>query len=287
LGILMVISAECDLAFTPDEKDRSFDPQRSVLLIPGTLSSEGIPSSESFETEFFAYRNETYRITWYPKKVLSISHGEIRDWLRKKGYRRGARLRLPFALEVQQAFAADMSRMGVPVGPPVYRPAGVQIACKNKDGGIELLETLTRAAFIFRAREEQFVLSRDCIGQFGDIIDRAVGVLGEARQVHLGKGGNAQRYDRQMSELLALKNSFTDLIDLAGPFELPNTGGNPLGHLPVTAHKNHPMEGRYTSQTSLMLNIVDTTAPLGMAQAKGTAADEISSSIDPARRQDR
>lgn len=211
------------------------------------------------------------RITWHPQNVISVPHGQIREWLEKRGYGRETRLRLPFALEVQRAFAADISRIGMPVGPPIYRPATVQIGCKDKDGKIALLETLPRAAFIFRAREDQVVLSRGCLVQIADIVDKALVVLTDAKQAQVAKGGSAQGHDARMSQLEALKNSFAELMEFAGPFALPSTSGNALKGLPVTVYKNHSMEGRYNSATALMLNIVDVDANSVAAAATGTA----------------
>lgn len=267
--ILMLITPECDLAFTPDERDRPFDPEKSILLIPGSLSAQNASVTAQMKTDFFSYKNETKRIVWQPKNLVSVPHGEIRDWLRSSGYQRESRLRLPFALEVQQSFAADLTRIGMPVGPPIYKPAKLEIACEGKDKKIEVLSTLTDAAFIFRAREDEFVLSRTCIVELGDIIDKAINVLEEAKKSHVLKGGNPQGYDLRTAEIRELRTNFASLVELSGPFTLPK-GSLPLKNLPVEIYRNHSGEGNYASKKALMFNIVDPA----VAAANGSAAEQ-------------
>lgn len=253
--ILMVISAECDLAFTPDEEDRPYHPERSILLIPGTLRT--MDQSVALKTEFFAHKNETKTIIWQPKRVVSIPHGEMRAWLREKGYQRQARLRLPFALEIQQAFAADMTRIGMPVGPAVIESAAVQVGCEDKEKQILVLSKSEHAAFIFHGRDDQFVLSRGFIVELGETIDKAIAVLKETKQAHVDAGGKPQKYDSRISEIEALKTNFADLLEFCGPFKVPNNSGMQLKNLPVAVFRNRSMEGKYNSEKALMLNIVD------------------------------
>ncbi len=275
--ILMVITPECDLAFTPDEKDRPFDPGKSILLIPGSLSAQNEPVSARMKTDFFSYKNETKRIVWEPKNLVSIPHGKIRDWLGRGGYRREARLRLPFALEVQQSFAADLTRVGMPVGPPIYKPARVEIACEGKDKKIEVLSTLDDAAFIFHAREDEFVLSRTCIVELGDIIDKAVEVLREAKESHVQRGGQPQGHDSRIAQIQELRTNFAGLLELAGPFKLPK-GSLAVKDLPVEIYRNHSGEGNYTSKKALMFNIVDpsvaTTTELAEEHPAGAVSED-------------
>jgi hypothetical protein len=43
------------------------------------------------------------------------------------GFKRRARLRLPFALDIQRAVAANLTRIGMPVGPPIYHPVRLEV----------------------------------------------------------------------------------------------------------------------------------------------------------------
>jgi hypothetical protein len=268
--VRMVISAECDLAFTPDENDRPYDPERAILLIPGALATGN--QSAALKTEFFAYKNETKCIIWHPKRVISIAHGNMQAWMRENDLKREARLRLPFALEIQQAFAADMTRIGMPVGPPVIESATVQVGCEDKDKQIRVLAKWERAAFMFHGREDLFVLSRGFIVELGAAIDKAVEVLQEAKQVHVGKGGNPHKYEVRISQIETLKGSFGDLLEFCGPFKLPNSGGTQLKNLPVEVFRNRSMEGKYNSEKPLMLNIVDRTPAIAPEAEVGIAA---------------
>jgi hypothetical protein len=268
--IYMVISAECDLAFTPDESDRPYDPGKTILLIPGTLTTQD--ESGALKTEFFAHKNETKGIRWHPKRAISIAHGEMRAWLTKSHYKREARLRLPFALEIQQAFAADLTRIGMPVGPPVIESAAVQLACEDKDKQIHVVWSWKRAAFIFHGRDEQFVLSRRFIVELGDAIDKAVEVLNEAKRAHVAKGGNPQKHDGRIAQIEALKANFADRVEFCGPFKAPSSGGMQLKNLPVEVFRNRSMEGKYNAVKPLMLNIVAGAVAITPEVEAGVAA---------------
>lgn len=129
--VLMVINAECDLAFGPNRK---CDINGVVLFVPGELQppEKWGESSGQTRTEFFEYEGKRYRILWDVKKAFSYRHREINSQLTVKGYKRRARLRLPFALEVQRAFAANLTRIGMPVAPPIYHPVRIEVLAKGE-----------------------------------------------------------------------------------------------------------------------------------------------------------
>lgn len=75
-------------------------------------------------TELFTWKGEKCRILWDVKKVVSIQYRHIGTWLAQgtgKCLDRVARLRLPYALELQRAFTADLMRVGMPVAPPIFQ----------------------------------------------------------------------------------------------------------------------------------------------------------------------
>jgi hypothetical protein len=184
--VLMVINAPCDLAYAPGHQKRSFPRDRPVLLIRGTLQRhEDIDTSGRVRTELFKHEGRPFRILWDHQHVTSKEYGVVAEWLSSEGYARKARLALPYALEVQQAFAMHMMRPGMPIRPPSYRHADVEVYCEGEDGACEQLgESIRAGARIMRRRkvdkdedEDLFVLTIDCIGMIVSRLDTVVSRL--------------------------------------------------------------------------------------------------------------
>ena len=121
--LYLVINAQCDLAFRRVPEGNTADASQSILLLPGFLNRLGGQTGRQLraKTELYQQDGENYWIRWDTKQVRAIDYGKFSEWICETGFQREARLRLPFALELQRAFAADLTRMGSPVMPPIYR----------------------------------------------------------------------------------------------------------------------------------------------------------------------
>ena len=132
--VLMVCNPACDLEFAPDDK-RLPNSQDSIMFIPGALEKLGEPSGKpTLRTELFKYGEESYRILWQPKQLRAIPYEKVEKWLSKREFARVARLRMPFSLEIQHDFANQLTRVGVPVPPPFYRPLQVALFRRGSEG---------------------------------------------------------------------------------------------------------------------------------------------------------
>jgi hypothetical protein len=135
--LLMVINPECDLAYSPGSDGRPFSKTKSIVLVPGTLEELSKACSEEDEgkvrTELFVHEDAEFRIIWDTKRVLAKPYGDIKAWVEEQNYRRLYRLRLMYALQVQQKFTADFGRIGPPVAPPIFTPVRVEIMSFDKD----------------------------------------------------------------------------------------------------------------------------------------------------------
>lgn len=135
--VLMVVTAECDLAFRPLDKPQS-DLAQPVYLAPGFLKevSDHSPRGSGVCTELVVLKDQdksrSYRIEWDYKHVESARLGEVWNTLKKSNYKRTWRLRLPYALSVQQAFVNHVSRLGLPVPPPMFQEANVQFYVRDE-----------------------------------------------------------------------------------------------------------------------------------------------------------
>lgn len=127
-NLLLLINAQCDLEIRPQSSRRLSDDRRSILLLPGKLKPlDPAGDQDKLKTALYQHDGGDYSIEWDTKKVLAIPHDRFTDWQEQEGYERVARLRLPFALEIQRAFAADLTRVGTPVTPPMYQSTTVRL----------------------------------------------------------------------------------------------------------------------------------------------------------------
>jgi hypothetical protein len=168
--LYMIINNECDLTFTPYGKRKIKDDQ-AVLLIEGTLQSVIHYAKQVPRTELFIYEDQPFKIVWELKKVVAVPYSSFRRWCDEQNLKRKARLRLPFALEVQRSFAADLTRIGLPVAPALYRPATFEVLQSN---GANLekvnLDGLESAGIVSTRDRSKFKLTLPLVTKIRDIM---------------------------------------------------------------------------------------------------------------------
>ncbi|TSJ36588.1 hypothetical protein FO440_22435 [Mucilaginibacter corticis] len=131
-NVHMIINPQCDL-----ERPSKMDKEMSIFVIPGTLDEiENQISNDKLKTEFFIFEEKQYRIYWNIERVKTIEYKDFIDWVKKDQLNREHRLRLPFALEVQRRFTSNLSRVGLPVSPPLYGSLSIRVGYKSWDGKI-------------------------------------------------------------------------------------------------------------------------------------------------------
>lgn len=279
--VRMILNAECDLAFTIDG-ERSFEPQRSILIIYGRLQplNQTITGADKVRTELFEYEGQAYRIAWNVKTVHSCPFGELRRFMTIDGYRRIAQLRQPFALEVQRAFASDLTRIGMPPPPPIYQEISAQLLCageaylsenNNSSGKDErsirslfsandqaflLLTKLNRKPALHVVPTLKFGMAlKDKVQQIADELEEEFKIIPNTDQSSRTKLGNTIA---QLKDFLARFDSW--FIGLE-PFSLPTIEGKSkdvsLKDAPIAMFRNITCDGVYPSKHPLGLNLSD------------------------------
>ena len=122
---IVVMSADCDLAFSPDG-NREVDPETPVILVPGVPMLRKEKNADvSNVIRGFLHEREVYSIEWNFSKYRSVELGRLSKWLNEKGYDTSNRDRLRplFGLKLQQAFGAHILRVGPPLIPPTTSKA--------------------------------------------------------------------------------------------------------------------------------------------------------------------
>lgn len=171
----LILNAGCDLQFSPGKRD--CDPEQTILLVPGRFEPlhERGDETNVKRTELFELGEERFRIIWQHTRTIALPYYKVLPTHQPKGYDRRWRLKLPYALEVQQHFASQLTRVGVPTPTPVFRERPVEIYGKDAEGKCRHLGSIRDGIIVFHHRQrDQFVLTVDCLHSVLDHIDRYI-----------------------------------------------------------------------------------------------------------------
>ena len=295
--MLAVINAACDLEYAPGTK-RKFPKDLAILLLHGQLQRyEEIDTSGALRTELFKHDSRAYRILWDHRRVTSKQYGEVADWLRTEGYSRKARLALPYALQLQQAFAMQMMRIGTPIRPPQFRHFGVEVYCEGDDGNyITVGQHIGDGALIIRRRmeghdadEDLFVLTVDCILRILGSLDTVIETCNrrkarlaseasseqdsdEAKKITAGKMTGIDGELVKLEQLKHLSQEWLPMVQVPRP--LPRAGKNiEVNPKLLWVYLDRTFAGKYSEGPPIVLNIISekpsdgttTVAPLAPA----------------------
>ena len=137
--VYMVATPDCDLQYAPDT-GRVPEEGEAVMLVPGELRPLREPIGRSrIQTELYFHDGEQCRIAWERKKIITIPVAEFLDWCSDNGCSRPSRIRLPYAVKIQQEVIAGFSRVGMPVAPPLQDFVPCEVYCEGADGTWEPL----------------------------------------------------------------------------------------------------------------------------------------------------
>ena len=138
----VVISQACDLEHGKTQ---------TVLLLKG-IATKRSPTKLSrqsdgrpiLRTDLFQYGSEDLIIDWDAGDLLSPHLAGLDKWLLDMTYEKVARLRPVQALQLQQKFAAHLTRVGTPDTPPSYRFPNVDVLHVLGTTRAKLFDTLKR-----------------------------------------------------------------------------------------------------------------------------------------------
>ena len=227
--VLLVINAACDLLYSAQNPKRPFPADLSILLHPGSLKPiEEIVNRKWKVTHLFELDGNIFKIVWNHERVLTIRYGEAVKWLESEGYSKKARLIAAHALEIQQHFAATLTRVGMPVAPPFPRSITVQLFARREDGSLAKLgEDIQRAVVVDK---EGF---RFTVEGFHAILDRVNEAMAHYTLQHEALANGDARYGKlgkQIDKLEALLQDCPEwftIVEKVNP--MPNQNGLQLG----------------------------------------------------------
>lgn len=266
--VLMVLNADCDLAFGPK---RACDLNGTVLLIPGELRTidKWGESSNQPVTDFFEYEGKRYRINWDTKKVYSYRYSDLESQLSNNNYHRRARLRLPFALEIQRAFAANLTRVGMPTAPPIYHSVKVEILARmiDKEGIALVVPTDDLAFWVLIKSNNKYEKQVFLTVQFGHILKKAIGEYeqkleqqfrGLAESEDAKEQTKAKKLRRRIAALSEFRSDFESWFLELKSIQLPAEGrAVRLNTDLVGLTRGRNIKDEYKDPQDIIINIID------------------------------
>lgn len=196
-NVLLVINADCDLARLPSTPDSQSANGLSILLHPGCL----VPIEEKVQakykvTNLVFLKEKPHKIVWDYDGVFTKKYSELEEWLDSEGYSKEARLITPHALQIQQHYAANLTRVGMPVATPFLRPATVQVFAKKEDGTLQKLgPDIPQGVVIDRNR------FRFTVEGFGQLLERVAEIITQFAAIRDSYAEGSRNHEKQVKRI--------------------------------------------------------------------------------------
>ena len=267
--VYMVATPECDLAFGGP---RAFPHGRSVVLIPGTMERSDALFEKRGEnrvrTELFMWQDQRWRIEWRLKQAQAVRLSQFRAWLRDNGIKHGGQIRFEFAADIQRSYAADLTRVGLPVSPPLVRQCKVSVYTSTPAGKPYLVcQSATEGGYIFSsARYQKYVVAdgllRELREKMHNAIDAATTMPGDEevnRIPELGRDSFRQKARERVKKygdrLRDIAVNMPTFLALRGPFEHDFRNDGLVHKDAVVSVKNGPPKNpnRFEADTALLI----------------------------------
>jgi hypothetical protein len=245
-SLLMVVNAACDLMFSP-LGSRKCDPEQPIYFIPGSLEKfhERKNEREFTRTELYEYKGKPYRIIWDHQHVYSVKYETVWNYLRTEGYSRRSRLRLPYALQVQQSFAASLARIGMPVSPPIFESADLEVYCQKENNKLTLIGgSFSEGVVLIHKRDRSdYILTYPCTCKLIDILGE-IETIWEGKKSSLALGSKKyESLNKKINGLREWRNKVENWFQmLETPKALPKVGRK--GQLQLKEGLLHVSSGR-------------------------------------------
>ena len=201
---------------------------------------------------------------------MSKRHGDMKEWAEREGCSRTVRLRLPFALQIQQKFATHLTRIGQPVPPPHYELVDIESYYEGKDGNYQKLhDPIKNGAFIIHLKDKNsLVFTVECVeailGEVDKVIERHERKIGSLNKDQADYQTKKTGLEANIKSLRACKEDCEILTILEKPLLLNSKTKRDLKPHALCLYINGTFDGPYDARTPICLNIrYDNTPPVG------------------------
>ncbi len=233
-AVRMIATAECDLLYAPEpESERPFVPEQPVLLVPGELQQHPVPvSDEATSTEFVEIEGKNHRIVWKLKRFATVPAGELRG-LKRDGFQRRRRLRMPFCHDVQQALSRDIERIGLPVAPPMIRSAGLDIYFRTADGGHRCVPGPKDGLSVSYAVRGSVETIQFRLGAVVAVVSECTNAMAELEKLRGTDDRKRPGYERDIDALTVFLGNMENQLALTESFPLVISGEHQFRNAPI------------------------------------------------------
>ena len=221
--VMMLISPQCDL----ECRRENFD--RNVVLVAGVFIpfQDRNKHNNATITDLFVDGDNHYSIIWNLKGAETVVYHQFGSWLLQRRLQRKARLRLPFALEIQRAFAADFTRIGTKIAPPIYQPLEMELQRVNQErSAYENVEGFDngKGAFLMLTKGgQQCVLTIQLLTELKSILSKELTDMRERD----GQQDAPQHLPQQITALENVLRDQSKWSELQSPFQVPGVNSSP------------------------------------------------------------
>lgn len=280
--VRMVITAECDLMYAPEAgAERKHRPDQTIVFVPGTLEEIApVADSEDSVTCFFPLEDKTYQIRWRVKSTGSVRFDTLRAAMQEGGFHRRARMRHPFATQVQASFTNDFGRVGIPVPPPMLRKASASVFCQGDDGNPESHASSPAFLYIDRAEgEEHAHLKLQCVVSIIQVAQKASERITQKLATE-PEGNTRLRLTSHQDRLTRFLGDLETQTALRQPFALKLGGTYPFPDCPIEAIRDvNKLKQRLNSVPVVVLIVEE--AAIEEPETLATAPEEEAAGADP------
>ena len=258
--VYMIATPDCDLQFAPDV-GRMPEEEEAVMLVPGELRPLREPIGQGqIQTELYFHEGEQRRIAWKRKKIITIPVANFLDWCTDRGYSRPARIRLPYAVKIQQDVIAGFSRVGMPVAPPLQDFVSFEVYCEGTDGTWGQLGSASNPSVNVIYTDHYaptFVLTTAAL----KVLLEAMNELIDRYALYVRDESDGRRRQQLMNKLRDLRKCVEEPEKLASMLEarkeLPGPGGSrQLLDNTIVLHRNGDFSNYRNRRHVICLNIV-------------------------------
>ncbi|RLS71797.1 MAG: hypothetical protein DWH99_07435 [Planctomycetota bacterium] len=178
----LILNAACDLAMAPGQS-RGEDPDLSILLLPGIFVCLDVPWDKEWRgarTELFEIDDAPYRIRWEYSRVESVPFKQVRERFESQNYRHERRLTQAYAIEIQQSFSKELTRVGQQTPPPKLGGIGcAKLYFKSEERKFEHLgDFIGDAACVYHHKDKTtFTLTGACVEWVYENISKAISLI--------------------------------------------------------------------------------------------------------------
>ena len=274
-GVWAVMNAACDLAGRPgeDEKTRGSlylpKPNLSIVLMRGHLVAIDEPTAhKGARTDLYEEGGRAHWIKWDVKHVEAVPYRDIDQWVRKTGAVLAKRLRAEHALYLQREFASEMTRVGLPVSPPIPQKTQGALYVRSSDGGCERLRYLNKPVGFVRidrrdsSDRAEWTCTIKVAAELLNSLDQSIARVEKNRAAAEALGGEAAKnvasLRKDVNVLKGARASLPNVLARAQRFYLDPTGNaSHLKGTPLAVAASYAVGGAFPPNKgcALLLNI--------------------------------